>query len=100
MPRLFQRGSSSLGALQVGERGLKFLVQGVSTATGFSVIISSFSFRTYGSGYPGVVGRGTAGRGFPFFFWPIVWPLGAGAGAATYISSDGEVSSNTFITHA
>ena len=29
--------------------------------------------RIYGSGYPGIIGRGTAGRGFPFFFWPLSW---------------------------
>jgi len=29
--------------------------------------------RGYGSGYPGISGRGTAGRGFPFFFWPLSW---------------------------
>ncbi|KAF8809092.1 hypothetical protein BYT27DRAFT_7094897 [Phlegmacium glaucopus] len=29
--------------------------------------------RVYGSGYPGIVGRGTAGRGFPFIFWPLAW---------------------------
>ena len=52
------------------------------------------SFRTYGSGYPGVVGRGTAGRGFPFFFWPIVWPVAAGAGAAAYLSGGDEVGTN------
>ena len=28
---------------------------------------------TYGSGYPGITGRGVAGRGFPFWFWPVVW---------------------------
>jgi hypothetical protein len=29
--------------------------------------------RTYGSGYPGMTGRGVTGRGFPFWFWPVVW---------------------------
>lgn len=29
--------------------------------------------RTYGSGYPGITGRGVTGRGFPFWFWPVVW---------------------------
>ncbi|KAG9310001.1 hypothetical protein JVU11DRAFT_10035 [Chiua virens] len=32
-----------------------------------------FGSRTYGSGYPGITGRGVIGRGFPFWFWPIVW---------------------------
>ncbi|KAJ7765243.1 hypothetical protein B0H16DRAFT_1524996 [Mycena metata] len=30
-----------------------------------------FGTRTYGSGYPGISGRGVANRGFPFFFWPL-----------------------------
>ncbi|KIM50671.1 hypothetical protein SCLCIDRAFT_34087 [Scleroderma citrinum Foug A] len=32
-----------------------------------------FGSKSYGSGYPGITGRGVAGRGFPFWFWPIVW---------------------------
>lgn len=40
--------------------------------------------RTYGSGYPGTTGRGVAGRGFPFFFWPVVWP-GGGGGRGAYL---------------
>lgn len=27
----------------------------------------------YGSGYPGYSGYDVAGRGFPFWFWPVVW---------------------------
>ncbi|TFK21339.1 hypothetical protein FA15DRAFT_645745 [Coprinopsis marcescibilis] len=46
--------------------------------------------RTYGSGYPGVVGRGTSGRGFPFFFWPLTWPLAVGAGTGLYLHSNYE----------
>lgn len=30
----------------------------------------------YGSGYPGVDGKGTAGRGFPFYFWPVSFGSG------------------------
>ncbi|KAI5999719.1 hypothetical protein EDD15DRAFT_2238329, partial [Pisolithus albus] len=26
-----------------------------------------------GSGYPGITGYGVSGRGFPFWFWPVVW---------------------------
>ncbi|KAK0202711.1 hypothetical protein DFS33DRAFT_1385080 [Desarmillaria ectypa] len=37
--------------------------------------------RSYGSGYPGTSGRGVAGRGFPFYFWPVVW------GGAAYLHS-------------
>lgn len=29
----------------------------------------------YGSGYPGVNGPGVSGRGFPYVYWPVVWPL-------------------------
>ncbi|KAF8156058.1 hypothetical protein B0H34DRAFT_715981, partial [Crassisporium funariophilum] len=49
-----------------------------------------FGTKTYGSGYPGVVGRGTAGRGFPFVFWPIAWPLaiGGGIGTAVYLHNN------------
>ncbi|KAI5994575.1 hypothetical protein F5J12DRAFT_856930 [Pisolithus orientalis] len=32
-----------------------------------------FGSRTYGSGYPGITGRGVSGRGFPFWYWPVVW---------------------------
>ncbi|KAJ7206288.1 hypothetical protein GGX14DRAFT_522430 [Mycena pura] len=37
--------------------------------------------RSYGSGYPGVFGRGVNNRGFPFYFWPIMWGTGVGYGA-------------------
>ncbi|EIW78171.1 hypothetical protein CONPUDRAFT_107924 [Coniophora puteana RWD-64-598 SS2] len=36
--------------------------------------------RSYGSGYPGVSGRGVTSRGFPFWFWPVVWGGSLGAG--------------------
>lgn len=44
-----------------------------------------FSLRTYGSGYPAgytTPGRGVAGAGFPFYFWPVVWGGGLGYGGA------------------
>lgn len=41
-----------------------------------------FGTRTYGSGYPGLLGRGVAGRGFPFYFWPLVWGVSAGIAVA------------------
>ncbi|KDR70411.1 hypothetical protein GALMADRAFT_76106 [Galerina marginata CBS 339.88] len=53
-----------------------------------------FGTRTYGSGYPGVPGRGTAGRGFPFIFWPIAWPLAALA-AGRYLNDDDEYGTPT-----
>ncbi|KAK0238994.1 hypothetical protein EDD85DRAFT_951206 [Armillaria nabsnona] len=47
-----------------------------------------FGTKSYGSGYPGISGRGVAGRGFPFYFWPVVWGGAAGAGTAAYLHSD------------
>ncbi|KAK1232626.1 hypothetical protein PQX77_004247 [Marasmius sp. AFHP31] len=43
-----------------------------------------YGTRQYGSGYPGVTGAGVAGRGFPFYFWPVTWGAAAGAGTAAY----------------
>ncbi|KAJ7583873.1 hypothetical protein C8J56DRAFT_952087 [Mycena floridula] len=40
---------------------------------------------TYGSGYPGVSGRGVVGRSFPFYFWPLAWGGAAGAGTGAYL---------------
>ena len=48
--------------------------------------------RQYGSGYPGVVGRGVAGRNFPFYFWPLTFGGVGAAGAYHYLDGDGEVS--------
>jgi hypothetical protein len=36
------------------------------------------SYRTYGSGYPGVPGPGVENRGFPFIFFPVVFATPAG----------------------
>ncbi|KAJ7035800.1 hypothetical protein C8F04DRAFT_1097384 [Mycena alexandri] len=44
--------------------------------------------QVYGSGYPGLSGRGVNGRGFTSacYFWPISWGDGAGYGAnASYL---------------
>ncbi|KAF9259595.1 hypothetical protein L218DRAFT_874330 [Marasmius fiardii PR-910] len=58
-----------------------------------------YGTKTYGSGYPGIPGRGVAGRGFPFYFWPVVWGDGAGAaigGASSYLyTSEYGLPSNT-----
>ncbi len=58
----------------------------------------------YGSGYPGTVGRGVAGRGFPFYYWPLVWGGLAGYGGASYLHNN-EVRYQSFLiekigTHA
>ncbi|KAJ6585019.1 hypothetical protein B0H19DRAFT_860845, partial [Mycena capillaripes] len=47
-----------------------------------------FGTRTYGSGYPTGGGRGVFGRGFPFYFWPLSFGVGAGTGA--YLHSNTE----------
>jgi hypothetical protein len=45
-------------------------------------------YRAYGSGYPGVFGRGVVGRGFPYF-WPIAWGTHRGhASNAGYLYTD------------
>lgn len=43
--------------------------------------------RTYGSGYPGVGTYGVAGRGFPFYFWPVAFGS-AGVGGAYYYNHE------------
>ncbi|KAJ8515500.1 hypothetical protein ONZ45_g7092 [Pleurotus djamor] len=48
---------------------------------------SVYGTQTYGSGYPGVAGRGVADRGFPFFFWPLAWGGAAGVGTGAYLHS-------------
>ncbi|KZP03379.1 hypothetical protein FIBSPDRAFT_845031 [Athelia psychrophila] len=49
-----------------------------------------FGNSVYGSGYPGVVSRGVSGRGFPFFFWPVVWGGAAGGAAGAYLHATNE----------
>ena len=42
--------------------------------------------RTYGSGYPGVNDRGVGSYpGFPFVFWPVIWPVLIGGYGAPYL---------------
>jgi len=53
-------------------------------------------YRTYGSGYPGQSStRGTADRGFPFYFWPVSFGVG-GAGGAAYLYNN-HVSEDMFL---
>ncbi|KXN90331.1 hypothetical protein AN958_04364 [Leucoagaricus sp. SymC.cos] len=54
-----------------------------------------FGTKQYGSGYPGIPGRGVSGRGFPFYFWPITWGTAAvvGVGTAAYLDSSHEYGS-------
>jgi len=64
---------------------------------------------TYGSGYPGIAGRGVLGRGFPFWFWPVVWggvPVGSYLYASEYGNSynttrvGGPMAEATFISNS
>ncbi|KAE9397149.1 hypothetical protein BT96DRAFT_823734 [Gymnopus androsaceus JB14] len=53
-----------------------------------------YGSRTYGSGYPGIFDRGVGGRGFPFFFWPVVWGGAAvTAGSSAYLYDESEYGS-------
>ncbi|KAF5356860.1 hypothetical protein D9756_006783 [Leucocoprinus leucothites] len=58
-----------------------------------------FGTRTYGSGYGSAhTTRGVAGRGFPFYFWPVVWGGGALVLTGTYLDSRieyGDVNNST-----
>ncbi|KAF9230879.1 hypothetical protein BU15DRAFT_91031 [Melanogaster broomeanus] len=60
---------------------------GKSTATAYGLGGGTrgqvFGTRTYGSGYPGITGPGVVGRGFPFWFWPVVW--GDSAASTAYL---------------
>ncbi|KAJ7095841.1 hypothetical protein B0H15DRAFT_74909 [Mycena belliarum] len=48
-----------------------------------------FGTQTYGSGYPGLASGAVAGRGFPFYFWPLSFGVG-GVGAGAYLHSNNE----------
>ncbi|KAJ4478263.1 hypothetical protein J3R30DRAFT_3290671 [Lentinula aciculospora] len=58
-------------------------------SAGGATRLQIYGSKTYGSGYPGVSGRGVASRGFPFFFWPVVWG-GAAGGTASYLYDENE----------
>ncbi|KAF8223832.1 hypothetical protein L208DRAFT_1411362 [Tricholoma matsutake] len=47
-----------------------------------------FGSQQYGSGYPGITGRGVAGRGFPFIFWPLAWGGAIGLGTGAYLHNN------------
>ncbi|KAK7041499.1 hypothetical protein VNI00_009367 [Paramarasmius palmivorus] len=46
-----------------------------------------FGSRTYGSGYPSASSPGVRGRGFPYWYWPLVFGAAAGATTALAIES-------------
>lgn len=49
------------------------------------MILTAITDRAYGSGYPGITGRGVSGRGFPFYFWPLAWGGVAAVGTSAYL---------------
>ncbi|KAG6821298.1 hypothetical protein H0H93_000159 [Arthromyces matolae] len=62
--------STGGGKSKVIKKGHTF--QGRSQGGGTRAEI--YGSHDYGSGYPGGgILRGTVGRGFPFYFWPVVW---------------------------
>lgn len=56
-----------------------------------------FGHRQYGSGCPGVTGRGVIGCRFPFMFWPVVWGGAIGLGAGAYPHSDEVIDFTTIL---
>ena len=69
----------SQGARLVVERVTRYMERGAYfvNASSFPEIKHITINRTYGSGYPGIGGRGVVGRPFPFWFWPVVWSSNA-----------------------
>ena len=59
-------------------------------------MLTRFVSRAYGSGYPGISGRGVGSRPFPFYFWPVVWGGAAGSANAAYLHNS-EVPCNPFL---
>lgn len=86
---LFLLGNHFLGGVKVVERGETST--GTGKCYGSNIIYRSkvliYYRRAYGSGYPGIAGKGTVGRGFPFFFWPLAFGT-AGLGGAYHYHSD------------
>jgi hypothetical protein len=85
----------SLGASQAAGTGIKSMETGMHLHVWFSnsalPVLTLRRRSIYGSGYPDTVSaRGVAGLGFPFFFWPVVWP-GPEIGAGSYLHSSNEV---------
>lgn len=56
-----------------------------------------FGNQQYGSGCPGVTGRGVIGCRFPFMFWPVVWGGAIGLGAGAYPHSDEVIDFTTIL---
>lgn len=52
------------------------------------MLIYAACFSAYGSGYPGTASRGVAGRGLPFYFWPVAWGGVAGVGGGAYLHNN------------
>ncbi|KAG6377300.1 hypothetical protein JVT61DRAFT_15088 [Boletus reticuloceps] len=84
VPVTTSKGKSSTSAYGWGGGSTVVITQGQLFAgrrAGGATRNQIYGTRTYGSGYPGVMGRGVAGRGFPFWYWPVVWGYGAPVGS-------------------
>ncbi|KAF8137691.1 hypothetical protein EV363DRAFT_675516 [Boletus edulis] len=84
VPVSTSKGKSSASAYGWGGGSTVVITQGQPFAgrrAGGGTRNQIYGTRTYGSGYPGVIGRGVAGRGFPFWYWPVVWGYGAPVGS-------------------
>lgn len=80
---------------KVVEQEPKYMDLGLSLNTAWwSKKAHSRLLRQYGSGYPGVTGRGVQGRGFPFIFWPLTWVGISGVSTQAYLHRSSEVRSH------
>ncbi|KAL4079791.1 hypothetical protein J3A83DRAFT_1156165 [Scleroderma citrinum] len=66
-------GSSASGKSIIIPSGQLFAGRSAGGGTRDQILGS----KVYGSGYPDITGRGVAGRGFPFWYWPMVWAVEA-----------------------
>jgi len=91
--RLFLRARYLLDVVWEEEHAIKYLGVGeflIRMHVQKNATADIFVSRVYGSGYPGITGRGVFSRGFPFYFWPIIW-VGAAGGATRAYLYDSEV---------
>jgi hypothetical protein len=86
--RPFLQVNCLLDVYPVEALDLRFMETGSLSFANMALFVAHIFFfisRQYGSGYPGVAGRGVAGRGFPFVFWPLAWGGVAGVSTAAYL---------------
>ena len=65
------RTGARRGAIFTERRKYKSLVR-IAVVPHFDLTQPSIE-SVYGSGYPGVVGSGVAGRNFPYVYPPVIW---------------------------